>query len=116
VEVMVAMVVLSICIIFAAASITQSRKALKQAELVQVATAYATNLIEEIKGAPPPVSQLPKTDLDQEVTVGQKRFHVTRSIYLVDTYEEYSTQQVVVNVTWSACTRPLVFSEIILSK
>ncbi|MDQ7823656.1 MAG: prepilin-type N-terminal cleavage/methylation domain-containing protein [Candidatus Eremiobacteraeota bacterium] len=116
VEVMVALVVLSILIIFAAASITQSRKALSQAEYIQVATAYATDLIEESKASPPMPSELPKTDLDQDVTVGQKTFHVARSIYQIDALNDYENLQIVVRVTWNTCARPLVFSEVILVK
>jgi len=115
-EIMVAMVILAICIIFTAVSITQSRKALRQAEYVQTATSYATNLIEEIKTSPPKASTLPVTDIDGEVKIGTRTFHVVRSVYLLDTCNEYSSQQIVVNITWGTCARPLVFSEVILAK
>lgn len=116
IEIMVAMVILAICIIFTAVSITQSRKALRQAEYVQVATCYASNLIEETKTAPPEISLLPLTNLDEDVTVGSRRFHVVRSIYSLGVYKEYSSQQIVVNITWDSCARPLIFSEVILAK
>ncbi len=113
---MVALVILSICIIFTAASITQSRKALRQAEYMQVATSYASNLIEESKAAPPSVSQLPVTNFDADVTVGSRCFHAVRSVYLIDSCNEYSNQHIVVNITWNGCAKPLVFSEVIMAK
>jgi prepilin-type N-terminal cleavage/methylation domain-containing protein len=116
IEILVTIALLAITVIFAAAGFTQSRRAFNHARQVQAATAYAAELIEEIKASPPSYSALPRTDLDKDVIVGTNSFHVNRSISLLKTESEYALEQVVVRIEWSNCPAPLTFSQVIIVK
>ncbi|MGV8118867.1 MAG: prepilin-type N-terminal cleavage/methylation domain-containing protein [Candidatus Xenobiia bacterium LiM19] len=116
IEVMVAIGLLAITLLFTITAISSSLKTSAHARQMEAAAEYGRGLIEEVKASPLPRSELPKKDIDQDITIGTKECHVVRSIYHVDRESEYTLQHVVVVINWKGCKNPLVLSQAILTK
>jgi|GEM_PF-1221197 len=116
IEVMVAIGLLAVTLLFTMTAISSSRKTSEYARQLETAAEYGRSLIEEIKASPPPLSELPKKDIDRVMTIGTKECHVLRSIYYVDKDSEYTLQKVIVVIDWKECKNPLVLSQAILTK
>lgn len=113
---MVAIGLLAITLLFTMPAISSSLQTTSHARQLQAASAYGHGLIEEVKASPPPLSELPKKDLDRDMMIGTKECHVLRSIYHVDDESEYILEQVVVVIDWKGCKNPLILSQVILAK
>ncbi|MHC9541203.1 MAG: prepilin-type N-terminal cleavage/methylation domain-containing protein [Vulcanimicrobiota bacterium] len=116
IEVMVAIGLLAITLLFTMPAISSSLQTTSHARQLQAASAYGHGLIEEVKASPPPLSELPKKDIDRDMMIGTKECHVLRSIYHVDDESEYTLEQVVVVIDWKGCKNPLILSQVILAK
>ena len=116
IEVMVAIGLLAVTLLFTITAISSSLQTSAHARQMEAAAEYGRGLIEEVKASPPPRSELPKKDMDRVITIGTKECHVIRSIYHVDRESEYTLQHVVVVIDWKGCKNPLVLSQAILAK
>jgi len=116
IEVMVAIGLLAVTLLFTMTAISSSMQTSSHARQLEAAAEYGRGLIEEVKASPPPLSELPKKDIDRVMTIGKKECHVIRSIYYVDKESEYTLQNVVVVIDWKDCKNPLVLSQAILTK
>jgi hypothetical protein len=114
VEIMVAIGLLAVTVIFMAGAIVQSQRSFSHARQIQAVTSYAKGLLEDTNASPPPKSELPETDLDTILVVGAKECHISRSIYLIESEAEYSSIRVVVSVDWDTCPKPLMFSQLMV--
>ncbi|MDQ7824001.1 MAG: type II secretion system F family protein [Candidatus Eremiobacteraeota bacterium] len=85
VEILVALGLVTITVVFAAVAISQSHKALVHARQIQAATLYGQGLVEETEASPPSPSGLPTTDIDQSLVIGAKECKLTRTVSLVET-------------------------------
>ncbi|GMU55397.1 MAG: hypothetical protein AMXMBFR33_45430 [Candidatus Xenobia bacterium] len=101
-EMVVALGLLALVLPFLLNLVPSSALALKRAEDVDAASAYATRLLEEARATPP--SRL-GVDLDSFVTLNNTRFRVVREVYAVDNYP--ALRDVVVAISGPARLQPI---------
>ena len=116
VEILVALGLITITIVFAAVAFTQSQRALTHARQVQDTMLYGQGLIDEIEAAPPSPAVLPMTDIDKKIVIGARECLVTRSISFLESKGAYSLERITVTINWDGCSRPVIITHDILLK